>query len=152
MDQVGECKLPHPHPISGPTVHLLHPFSCRRFIWFGNRFLVGSFWSGPSPRFVEHLTHSHHKLGYLKPMLVPKLTISIPFSFTPSRKRKQSLEEPYRKLKFCGIGKSSIERQVASMASGMIYWYCYFDSISEFYFTFVQKRKLKSNILFYCGL
>ena len=33
-------------------------------------------------------------------MLLPKLTISIPFSFTPSRKRKQSLEEPYRKLKF----------------------------------------------------
>ena len=67
---------------------------------------------------------------FLKPLLVPMLTIPIPFSFTPSRKRKQSLEVPYRKLNLCGTGKSSTTSQVASMAGGMIYsvflfWFCF---------------------------
>ena len=57
----------------------------------------------------------------LNPCLVPKLVNSIPISFTPSRKRKQSLEVPYRKLNLCGTGKNSTASQVASMAGGMIY-------------------------------
>ena len=54
-----------------------------------------------------------------------------PLQFYTIKKEEAELGRTVQEAKvFCGTGKSSTSRQVASMAGGMIYWYCYFDSVS----------------------
>ena len=60
MEQVGECKLPRPAGGSSSFERLLN-ISNGSF-GLATVFLPGSFWSGPSPKFVERLTHSLKKL------------------------------------------------------------------------------------------
>ena len=79
----------------------------------------------------------------LNPCLVPKLTNSIPFSLTPSRKSKQSLEVPYRKLNLCGTGKNSTSSQVASMAGGMIYSAFLFRFYLKFLFRICSESEIQ---------
>ena len=135
MDQVGECKLPYPHPeFHGSSQTTTGSFSYQPH---SNWFLVWRLFScwellewsiTPSRVLYLDLWNSWHianrsfmEAWLLNPCLVPKPTNSIPFSLTPSRKSKQSLEVPYRKLNLCGTRKSSTASQVASMDGGMIY-------------------------------
>ena len=125
MDQVGECKLPHPHPFSGPVVHLLHPLNCRRFIWFGNRFLLGAvgvvhhldLWN------IRHIAHRILMGAWLfKTPVGPQAHYLNPLQFYTIKKEKAELGSFVQEAKPCGIGKYSTTSSVASMARGMIYW------------------------------
>ena len=129
---------------AGPTVHLPSSGSSNGSFGLENVFL-GAFGVVHLPVLwnMRHIALKSLMGAWLfKTPVGPQAHyLSIPFSFTPSRKRKQSLEVPYRKLNLCGTGKSSTASQVASMAGGMIYSTFLFRFCFRVLFRIFQNRK-----------